>query len=57
MGKKKFPPGTPAPTSGQYKNTSTGNEVTGVKQKPLPPTPSPGQKYELVDATKHKNKP
>lgn len=47
-------PGTPAPTSGQYKNTGTGNEVTGVRGKPLPPTPRAGQGYKLVDATKHK---
>ena len=38
----------------QYKNPGTGNEVTGVKGKPLPPTPRPGQGYTLVDATKHK---
>lgn len=50
---KKLPPGTPAPKSGQYKNDGTGNEVTGVKGKPLPPTPAPGQKYTLVDPTKH----
>jgi hypothetical protein len=50
---KKLTPGTPAPISGQYKNPSTGNEVTGVKGKPLPPTPNPGQGYILVDKTKH----
>jgi hypothetical protein len=51
---KKLPPGTPAPKSGQYKNPSTGTEVTGVKGKPLPPTPGPRQGYKLVDPTKHK---
>ena len=35
---KTLKPGTPAPKSGQYKNPGTGNEVTGVKGKPLPPT-------------------
>lgn len=51
---KTLKPGTPAPKSGQYKNPGTGNEVTGVKGKPLPPTPLPGQGYKLVDPTKHK---
>jgi len=50
---KTLKPGTPAPVSGQYKNPKTGNEITGVKNKPLPPTPSPGQGYVLVDRTKH----
>ena len=51
---KTLKPGTPAPTSGQYANPKTGTEVTGVKGKPLPPTPQPGQGYKLVDPTKHK---
>lgn len=51
---KKLTPGTPAPKSGQYKNPSTGLEVTGVRGKPLPPTPRPGQGHILVDPTKHK---
>lgn len=46
-------PGTPAPRSGQYRNNRTGTEVTGVRNKPLPPTPKPGQGYKLVDLTKH----
>jgi hypothetical protein len=50
---KKFRPGETAPTSGQYKNTSTGKEVTVVKNEPLPPTPKKGQIYTLVDPTKH----
>jgi hypothetical protein len=32
---KTLKPGTPAPKSGQYQNPGTGNEVTGVKGKPL----------------------
>lgn len=56
MSKSKLPPGTPAPTSGQYRNTSTGNEVTATRGNPLPPTPKSGQAYTLVDATKHKTK-
>jgi hypothetical protein len=51
---QRLKPGTPAPTSGQYRNPSTGTEVTGVRGKPLPPTPEPRQGYVLVDPTKHK---
>jgi hypothetical protein len=49
-------PGTPAPRSGQYRNNSTGMEVTGTRSNPLPPTPKPGQTYTLVDPTRHKAK-
>lgn len=52
---KKLPPGTPAPSSGQYKVPGSKTEVTAVKGKPLPPTPSKGQGYVEVDKTKHKN--
>lgn len=52
---KSFKPGTPAPISAQYKNTSTGFEITGVKGKPLPPTQAPNQKYVAIDPTKHKS--
>ena len=38
---KTLKPGTPAPRSGQYRNPGTGTEVTGVRGKPLPPTPPP----------------
>lgn len=51
----KLTPGTPAPSSAQYRNNTTGYEVTGIKGKPLPPTPRPGQTYTLVDLTKHKS--
>jgi hypothetical protein len=54
MTKPTFKPGAHAPTSGQYKNTSTKLEVTVTKGEPLPPTPKPGQNYVLNDATKHK---
>lgn len=50
---KRLTPGTPAPRSGQYRNTTTGTEVTTVKGEPLPPTPKSGQGYVLVDPTKH----
>jgi len=54
MAKGTFTPGTPAPRSGQYRNNTTGNEVTGTRGNPLPPTPRPRQTYTLVDPTKHK---
>ena len=55
VAKKCYRPGEKAPQSGQYKNTSTGYEVTVVKGEPLPPTPKSGQCYILVDKTKHKS--
>ena len=54
MGKPTYRPGDKVPASGQYLNTSTDTEVTGVQGKPLPPTPKPGQNYVLVDRTRHK---
>jgi hypothetical protein len=51
---KALKPGTAAPRSGQYRNNTTKTEVTGVRGKPLPPTPGAGQSYSLVDPTKHK---
>lgn len=53
---KKLTPGTPAPKSAQYLNTSTKTEVTGVRGKPLPPTPKAGQVYVVADPTRHKSK-
>lgn len=55
MSKKMYSPGQKVPTSGQYKNPSTGAEVTSVKGEVFPPTPKSGQGYVLVDKTKHKN--
>ncbi|HEX8597167.1 MAG TPA: hypothetical protein VF952_01460 [Chloroflexia bacterium] len=55
-----LPPGTPAPTSGQYEATRNGKplgvEITAVRGKRLPPPAQPGTKYRLVDATRHKRK-
>jgi hypothetical protein len=48
-------PGSIAPRSGQYQNTTTHTEVTVTRNEPLPPTPKPGQGYRLVDPTKHKS--
>ena len=52
-------PGEKAPKSGQYeivgpRRGKTGNERTVVKNEPMPPTPEKGQKYQIVDPTKHK---
>jgi hypothetical protein len=54
---KNLKSGQKVPRSGQYevvgiKGGKTGDEVTGVKGKILPPTPKPGQTYKLVDPTK-----
>jgi len=56
---KDLRPGEAAPKSGQYEITGprggrTNQEITAVQGKPLPPTPEPGQRYRLVDVTKHK---
>lgn len=51
-------PGTKAPQSGQYQiigpRGGEGPERTVVQREPLPPTPSPGSTYHLVDPTRHK---
>jgi hypothetical protein len=51
-------PGTPAPASAQYERIGprggkTGEEITGVKGKPLPPTPSAGSTYRIADRTRN----
>lgn len=62
MSKVALKPGTPAPKSGQYQQVwqrggSQGRpEVTAVAGKPLPPTPKPGERYVLVDPTRHAKK-
>ena len=52
-------PGQKAPTSGQYQivgpRGGKGNEVTVVKGEPMPPTPSKGGSYNLVDRSKNKS--
>ena len=49
-------PGNKAPHSGQYEEVGprgghTGDEVTGVKGRKLPPTSKPGNSCILVDPT------
>lgn len=56
----KLRPGQEAPRSGQYeqigsRGARTGQEVTAVRGKPMPPTPKAGMSYRLADATKHKS--
>lgn len=52
-------PGQKAPASGQYQQIGPkggkGKEVTTVKGEPLPPTPTKGSTYKLVDPTKNKS--
>jgi len=53
-------PGQRAPRSGQYeivgpRGGSTGEERTVTKGEPLPPTPKPGQRFTMVDPTKHRS--
>lgn len=54
---KGLTPGTSAPKSGQYQiigpKGGKGAERTVVKGEPLPPTPTKGSTYTLVDPTKH----
>lgn len=51
-------PSQPAPRSGQYQiigpRGGQGPERTVVRREPLPPTPSRGSTYTLVDPTKTK---
>ena len=63
MGKNKTPvvgikPGQRTPVSGQYirkgpRGGEVPGEITSIEGKPLPPTPKPGQTYNLVDPTTH----
>ena len=53
-----YKPGQTAPKSGQYQIRGSrgrkGPERTVVRGEPLPPTPSRGSTYTLVDPTKTK---
>ncbi len=55
---KTYKPGEKAPVSGQYERVGprggrTSDERTVTKGEPLPPTKERGEKYILVDRTKH----
>lgn len=54
---KPIKPGQATPVSGQYlevgpRGGRTDNEITSVRNKPMPPTTKPGNGYILVDPTK-----
>ena len=57
MSKATKRPGQIADISGQYEivrgGKGTGVERTVTRGEPLPPTPKPGDRYHLVDRTKH----
>ena len=59
MRSKGLKPGQKAPASGQYQTVGPrggrGKEVTVVRGEPMPPTPSKGGSYDLVDRTKNKS--
>ncbi len=51
-------PGDRAPRSGIYdmigpRGGITGEQVVSTHNKPLPPTPKPGQAYRLADPAHH----
>lgn len=52
-------PGMKAPVSGQYQRIGPrggrGAEVTVVKNEPMPPSPTKGETYRLVDRSKNKS--
>lgn len=61
MSGKLYKPGQKAPRSGQYeivgpKGGKTGVERTVVRGEPLPPSESKGQRFQLTDPTKHRQK-
>ena len=54
----RYKPGQKVPRSGQAeiigpRGGRTGEERTVTTGDPFPPTPKPGQTYEIVDPTKH----
>ena len=58
MTKNTYSPGQKAPASAQYgiigpRGGATGQERTVVRGEPLPPTPTPGQKFIIADRTKN----
>lgn len=46
--------GQKAPVSGQYKPAGSKTEITLVKGKTVPPTPTGATRFTLVDKTKHR---
>jgi hypothetical protein len=61
MEREEFKPGEECPISGQWeivgpRGGRTRDERTITKGEPFPPTLESGQKFVLVDRTKHKKK-
>lgn len=57
---KTYKPGEEAPRSGQYeivgpRGGNTGVERTVTRGEPMPPTRQSGERYKLVDPTKHRS--
>ena len=61
MSKTSYKTGEICPEFGQYEiiepftTKRTGREVTVTKGEPFPPTQQRGQRYRLVDSTKHQS--
>lgn len=58
MTAKTFKPGQPAPQSGIYdvvgpRGGKTSEQVVSTQDNPLPPTPKPGQSYQLAKPAHH----
>ena len=59
--KSSHKPGNIAPRSGQYKiigprgGSTKEKKRNVVRGEPFPPTPKPGQRYKIVNPTKHKS--
>ena len=51
-----YPPGTPAPSSGQFEIVRRGRRIgverTVVRGEPLPPTPRRRDRYRVADRTR-----
>jgi hypothetical protein len=58
--RRTYKPGQTVPHSGQAeivgpRGRRTGEERTVTRGEPFPPTPKKGQKYVIVDRTKHRS--
>lgn len=57
---KTYKPGQPAPQSGIYnvvgpRGGQTNEQVVSTQHNPLPPTPKPGQGYQLAKPAHHQH--
>ena len=56
-----MPPGAATPRSGIYEQVGprggrTGKQIASTRNKPLPPTESPGRRWTLIKPAEHKGK-